>query len=145
VVVRKRRIILYDDQKIILKALEDFFVVRGYEVISCDIPVVCPMNGRLRESCRKGEACADIIMSDYTMPGMNGFDLLQTQERQGCRVPIHNKALMSAYIDDNSLHMIKKAGYMFFPKPFDLKQIDKWLASRELHMDLSQPLRTGVK
>ncbi len=52
---------------------------------------------------------------------------------------------MSAYIDDSSLHMIKKAGYMFFAKPFDLKMIDKWLAAQELNMDLSQPPEINEK
>ncbi len=125
--------------------MEDFFRMRGYEVNACDTPAVCPVDGRVRESCKKGQACADIIISDYSMPGMNGFDLLQAQARQGCRIPVHNKALMSAFIDDSNLHVFEEAGYMFFAKPFSFKLIDKWLAAREPHMDLSQSLAINAE
>ena len=138
--MRKRRAIIYDDHELILKILGDYFVMRGYEVVAFERPVVCPVYDKNMESCEKGLACADIVLSDFRMPEMNGLDLLKAQAHRGCKIPIQNKAIMSGYTDDNLRQTVQEAGYMFFAKPFSFGLVAEWLSEREPHMDLSQPL-----
>lgn len=143
--MRKRRAILYDDREIILKIMGDFFIMRGYEVVAFETPVVCPGYDKDMVSCKKSQACADIVISDFRMPKMNGLDLFKAQASRGCRIPIQNKALMSGYINDGLRDMVQEAGYMFFAKPFSFGFIAEWLSEREPHMDLSQPLEMARK
>jgi DNA-binding NtrC family response regulator len=138
--VRKRRAIIYDDHELILKILGDYFVMRGYEVAAFERPVVCPGYDKNMVSCEKSLACADIVLSDFRMPEMNGLDLFKAQAQRGCKIPIQNKAIMSGYTDDKLRQTVQEAGYMFFAKPFSFGLVAEWLSEREPHMDLSQPL-----
>jgi CheY-like chemotaxis protein len=138
--MRKRRVIIHDDQKIILNVLGSYFAMRGYEVVTFESPAVCAVSGEDSITCEKLPACADIIISDFMMPVMNGAEMFRAQSRRGCRVPVKNKAVMSGCGDDSRLQLMQEAGYRIFAKPFDLKLISEWLDGREPEMDLSQPL-----
>ncbi len=137
--MRKRRAILYDDDDVVLDLLQDFYSLRGYDVLTYRKPVFCPLYGEISD-CNNLFPCADIVMSDIRMPGQSGINMLQAQALKGCRVPADNKAVMSGYLEDEEQLGMKKLGCRFFQKPFLLDEISVWLDQREERMDLSQAL-----
>ena len=136
--MRKRRAVIYDDDDIILNVLNEYFTARNYEVVTYQEPVICPIVSD-KAVCSSLSACADIVITDFMMPIMNGIELLKAQARGGCKVPINNKALISGN-ESMALGAIHEIGCAFFKKPFSLGQLSTWLSERESQMDLSQPL-----
>lgn len=132
---RKRRAFIYDDDDCILNVLRYFFTQREYEVVTHQKAVVCPLDAETLV-CSNPHACADVVITDFMMPGMNGVDLLLSQSRNGCKIPAKNKALMSGFADNEETKKIRDLGCSFFKKPFNLQELSRWLDEREQEMDL---------
>jgi CheY-like chemotaxis protein len=123
--------------------LQQYFSQRGYEVLTYQEPVICPI-AEDNVECSDLDACADIIVTDFMMPKMNGIELLKAQTNRGCRLTIKNKALISGYdVEEMGVHDLHELGCAFFRKPFNFDELSAWLSERELQMDLSRPL--GVR
>jgi CheY-like chemotaxis protein len=137
--MRKRRAILYDDDPAILDLLTMFFAGRGYDVIACREPVACPVydNG---ERCENKRPCGDLMITDLEMPRMSGLDLLKLQTRQGCRLTVRNKAVLSGNLDPASREAISSLGCATFRKPCRFSALAPWVDECEQRMDLSQTL-----
>lgn len=138
--MRKRRAVIIDDEESIIDLFKDFFSTRGYEVLAYTTPVVCPFPDENGNRCNTDYPCADVIITDFSMPGMNGYERLLEQSRRGCKLRKENKAVLSGYLDDESHLEIKQLGYAFFQKPIDWLKIVKWLEECEKGVDLSKPL-----
>jgi DNA-binding NtrC family response regulator len=143
--MRKRRAVVIDDEEFIVEVLRDFFSTRGYEVLSYTNPIVCPIRDEKGNSCNTDYPCADVIITDFKMPGMNGVELLEEQSRHGCKLQRENKALMSGYLDAETYRKIKQRGYTFFQKPIDYSELSAWLDECEKRLDLFQPLGSRRK
>jgi CheY-like chemotaxis protein len=137
--MRKRRVVLFDDDPIVLELLQLYFEERGYEVVALLEPVACPvyLDGA---GCDKSLPCADIMITDLMMPTMSGVELLELQARRGCRLDIRNKAVISGSHDRASLEAVRRLGCMSFDKPFHFPQLIRWVYECEARMDLSKPL-----
>lgn len=139
--MRKPRAVIFDDEVLILGMLKDFFQMRGYEVLSYTDPTtMCPLLGDEGDACSYAHPCADVMITDFSMPGVNGVELLEHQIRKGCQLDRQNKAVISGYIDDRSRSKAREMKCMFFQKPFTLLALSEWLAACEGRMDLSRPL-----
>jgi len=139
--MRKRRVIIYHSEDMILRVMGNFFASRGYEIVTFDTPVVCPVDRyKGTVSCTNLYSCADIIISDFAMPVMNGLDLFRSQLGRSCKVPIKNRAFISGEEDRLNLAAMQEEGYTIFSKPFNFNLISKWLVERERDTDLSRPL-----
>jgi DNA-binding NtrC family response regulator len=138
--MRKLRIMMFDDEKTIRILFKDFFPQTEYEVLTLSEPVVCPIYDHRSNSCLTSFPCADAVITDYKMPGMNGIQLLEKQVSMGCALPRQNKAVMSGYCDDRLQNEIKRKGYVFFQKPLRFSQIKLWLRECRERTDLSVPL-----
>ncbi len=134
---RKPRVILFEDNALVLNALETFFRLRGYEVLSYTEPAVCPLYERCTDRCDTLSPCTDIVISDLRMPGMTGIELLQRQSERGCKVDVRNKAIMSAYLSKKYEEIIRDLGFAFFHKAYILRELPDWLSEREKYFDLS--------
>ena len=138
--MRKLRVIIFDDEAIVLNMLKRWLSKKGYEVITFDEPTVCPILEKKTKDCMKENQCADIIITDFKMPRMNGIELLQHQSQRGCWIDISNKAIITAYMDNEVENAIEKLGCSFFEKPFQLSEISDWINDCEKSIDLSLPL-----
>ncbi|HXX57991.1 MAG TPA: response regulator [Thermodesulfovibrionales bacterium] len=138
--MRKPRVLIFDDNIAIIRTLEDFFKLKGYEVFSYTEPITCPLYERGAESCDKSLGCADIVITDLHMPRMTGAELLRRQKERGCRLGAENKIIMSAYMAGTYEEMIKELGCSFFYKPSLMSALPDWLKEREKHFVLSEPL-----
>lgn len=139
--MRKLRINIFDDNASTLRMLKEFMSKRDYEILLFDRPIVCPINSVKSDKCHDFlNPCADIIMTDYQMPGMTGTEMLLHQTQMGCKVDIKNKLVMSGDLDDKGQEMIEELGCVFFSKPFRFNELSAWLDDCEERIDLSKPL-----
>lgn len=136
----KPRVLIFDDNVGIVKALEEFLRNRGYEVFSFTEPVLCPLYQGYEDKCDKLLPCADIIITDFKMPRMTGMELLQRQSERGCKLDIRNKAVMSASMHGENEKIIKDSGCEFLHKSALVPELLEWLSEREKHFDLTRPL-----
>ena len=144
--MRKRRVIVYDDEAIIAKMFKMYFSSMDYEVVVFSEPSTsCPIYSSPSTACSKSVACADIILTDFQMPGMNGIQLLEAQIKNGCKLSIKNKAVISGYLENSHRRMIEQLGCAFFHKPVDFTEFSAWLAECEQRIDLSRPLASRRK
>jgi DNA-binding response OmpR family regulator len=144
--MRKPRAIIFDDEICILNLLKDFFLMRGYEVLSFSDPAtVCPLYGDEGDICRNDHPCCDIMVTDFAMPGVNGVELLEFQARKGCKLDTRNKSVISGYMDDRNRQRVSELGCNFFQKPFTLYALSEWLSACENRIDLGSPLATRRK
>ncbi len=144
--MRKPRVIIFDDEVFILNMLRDFFLMRGYEVLSYSDPTpICPIYGHGGDVCSSHHRCSDVMITDFNMPGVNGVELLEHQSRKGCKLNIRNKAVISGYIDEKNRTKVRQLGCSFFQKPFNLHSLIEWLTACEQRIDLSQKVATRRK
>lgn len=136
--MRKKRIIIFDDEIFILSLLDSFFSKLGYEVLTYNEPVVCPVY-KNQEKCLKNSPCADVVITDFDMPRMNGLQLLDAQTQRGCNLDIRNKAVMSGRLHPELVDGARP-GYAFFMKPFTFSEISDWIGECEKRIDLSTPV-----
>ncbi len=137
--MRKRRAILFDDNRLILDMMKVFFERRGYEVFAFRRPVPCPVYDG-QTGCETLPPCGDLIITDYKMPGMSGLELLRMQTERGCSLSIENKALISGEMDAAAIEALDAMGCARFEKPFAFDEMEAWIAACERRMDLSVPL-----
>ncbi len=137
--MRKRRAIVFDDDIVVTGLLRTFLSLRGYDVLTFLGPMICPIYEDSAE-CGTNHACADIMIVDFSMPGMNGIEMLKAQSARKCKLTSMNKALITGYSDALDRSMIEGLGCAFFEKPLDFNKLAAWFNECELRMDLSQPL-----
>jgi hypothetical protein len=141
--MRRRRVIIFDEDRVTLSMMKYFFSIRGeYEILAYQEPVTCPVWSSSGD-CSHGHPCADVIISDLDINKMSGIELFKEQLQRGCKIPTKNKALLSGYVDDTITKDIILLGCAFFAKPLDFNVIATWFEKREHEMDLLQPL--GIK
>ncbi len=141
--MRKRRVIIFDDEEVIVFLFNKFFSSLDYEVLAFTEPAVCPVYEKNADACSQNSPCADIIITDFRMPRMNGLDLLRAQTRNGCKLTARNKAVTSGYLDEEIQAEIEGLGCRYFQKPVDFAQLKQWVAECENRIDRAQPLGTA--
>jgi DNA-binding NtrC family response regulator len=132
--MRKPRMIIFDDDTIILELLNNHFSRMNFEVQCFSEPILC------RRPCENTTPCADIIITDFKMPRINGFELLNHQAQQGCTINIKNKAIVSGALPEEHIDKVSELAGTLFGKPFSLKELDAWTKECVSRIDLSQPL-----
>lgn len=136
---RRPRAILYDDDPAVLDVLAAYFELRDYNVLAFREPVFCAVY-RNGEGCDRERACADVMITDYQMPGMDGVSLLAAQALRGCPLTPMNKAVLSGGLDAAALEAIRRLGCASFLKPVRLAQLEEWVRECEFRTDLTRPL-----
>jgi len=103
----KRRILVVDDDRIILDSLGEFLRLEGYEV---EVAVSFAQATRALD-----QQPLDLILTDVNMPGGNGFELLHVVRR---RAPESVVIMMTAYgTIESAVEAIKMGAYDYLTKP----------------------------
>jgi YesN/AraC family two-component response regulator len=100
--------------------------------------MVCPLYEKQTEQCDMAYPCADIVITDFEMPKMNGIELILRQAERGCMVNIKNKAVISGNLDEENRSKIAALGIAFFHKPMNFDELIDWLDACDKRIDLSQ-------
>jgi CheY-like chemotaxis protein len=138
--MRKRRVIVYEDEEIMRDLYQTFLTSMNYEVLIFSEPGVCSLYSGSSETCLSTHPCADALITDYFMPRMNGVELLQAQFERGCKLTPRNKALVSGDVDRELIQPILHLGCAYFQKPFPLSELADWLSVCERRIDIETPL-----
>ncbi len=138
--MRKLRMIVLDDDEKILQLFRDYFAGMDYEIITSTKPLVCPIRDVCKDICPEDHTCADVFITDYKMPGLDGIQILREQMRMGCAVDPRNKAVMSGMDDEQLKLEAGELGCALFEKPFMFSDMKAWIDERAREIDLSRPL-----
>jgi DNA-binding NtrC family response regulator len=141
--MRKKKAIVYDDEPMILGLLSEILSLKDYEVFSFNKPHVCSLYNSIAESCENFIPCADVLITDIIMPGINGIDLLEKQQERGCKMHPGNKAVISGALSLSDEKKITDMDVKYFQKPFEYSDISTWLDECEQRIDLTQD--AGIK
>jgi CheY-like chemotaxis protein len=133
-----------DDDEVILHVFKHMLEAAGYEVLTADTPVTCSFFRERSDICPQHDRCTDILVTDYTMPGMTGMELLEMQHSGGCKLTSKNKALMTGKDDSQLRERAAVVGCQFFPKPVLLSTLLAWIKECEERFDLSEPLASDL-
>jgi DNA-binding NtrC family response regulator len=142
--MRKKRAIIVDDEAVVLNLLKMFLELRKYEVIACREAFSCTIYGD-HTKCDNLQPCTDVLITDNRMPKMSGIEMLEAQERMGCKLIPGNKVVISGFLDECEFKKIGELGCAFLQKPFTPEEMEAWLVGCEERMDLTKPLGSRRK
>lgn len=103
------RILLVDDEEMILSSLRTFLELEtDHEVVTFTDP----------EAALEADPDADVVISDYLMPGMDGISFLAAFKQRRPHVP---RILLTGYADkENAIRAINEVGlFQYIEKPWD--------------------------
>ena len=134
----KPRILVFEDCNILRSALEHLLEGLGYEVFVFSNPGLCPVYNSVSHNCPLDHACADIVISDIDMPTQTGLELMKYRKQKGCKTKY--RALMSGDWSDPDFQHAQEFGCHVFHKPFDMKEMIKWLDDCSERLDPKREL-----
>ncbi len=140
--MRKLRMIVLDDDELMLMLFKSYFDRDSYEVVTSRNPVVCFFPDTRRSACPDSRVCADVFITDYAMPGMNGLQVITEQIRSGCPLDTRNKALITGMYSEELLRETRTLGCALFEKPFSFAAVKAWILECAQRIDLAKPLAT---
>ena len=104
----KPRILIFEDNDLLLTTLKKILVGDGYEVYAFSNPGMCPKYLSSNQNCLLDDSCSDIIISDVNMPVETGLEFIKNRLVLGCKIKF--RALMSADWIDSDLQYAEKIG-----------------------------------
>jgi DNA-binding NtrC family response regulator len=107
----KKRILVVEDEDKLRRIIELQLLDAGYEVDkAAKAEEALPLIDR-----------ADLVLTDYKLPGMTGLEMLQIIRRQDSQVPV---IVMTAFgTIENAVEAMKGGAADFLPKPFSLDHL----------------------
>jgi DNA-binding response OmpR family regulator len=120
------KIIVIDDDPVILKVVEKLLDRRGHTVLTYASPLDCPLYEGNPCPFNTNESFPDVIITDYDMPRVNGIEFLQTVCKLGCTCA--NVAIITAKgVNESEMSRIARLGTRFFLKPIDSGELYAWI------------------
>lgn len=107
------RILVVDDEEIVLHAVKDFLELKGFHVQTAE-------NGE-NALQRIDENEIDLVLSDIKMPGMSGIELLGNIHRQKPELGV---IMMTGYTDTTAaVDAMKIGAFDYISKPFNFDEL----------------------
>ena len=127
------RAFIFDDDAPIRSMLVGVLKQRSYEVLAFARATVCQTC-----PCSQGQVCADIIISDVSMPNLSGIQFVQHQKMVGCRN--ENILLISSTWSEENIRQARALGCYLLHKPFLFDDLTPWLDQCEKRIDPNRTL-----
>ena len=132
---RQKRVLVVDDEQLILKIISDILTKEGYEVI-------------IANNCEKAadylrSSSFNVVLSDIKMPVKSGIDLLGEIKNQDPNLPV---ILMTGFASlETAVEAVQNGAFDYLIKPLDygkLKNVIEHAADRyELYRENTRLLR----
>ena len=111
------KVLVIDDEPLLRDLLGEFLELLGHEA-------------DLAADGHEGLARFDphvhqVVLTDFVMPGLNGFEVADAIRARGCRTPI---VMISGYAEPKDQQRAAQAGLRFLPKPIALAQFEATMA-----------------
>jgi DNA-binding NtrC family response regulator len=111
------RVLLVDDDPTILHLLAKIVSSRGWE----------PLLARSGQAALSWIHRADVVVTDFSMPGMDGLEVLGAIRERDDALPV---ILVTGHCSERLFELAMDAGaYRCFAKPFELAQLTDAIAS----------------
>lgn len=131
----KSRILIVDDEPNIRRILQVAFDKAGY--------VAEIAEDALQALQMVSENAPHCIVTDVTMPGMTGYELLREVKKQNPDLPV---VIMTAFgTIPQAVQAIRDGAYEYVTKPFDLDSLKKVVASSLVSENTVKPSRKAGK
>jgi NtrC-family two-component system response regulator AlgB len=133
------KLLIVDDERNIRAHLTTFFEGCGHQVRAAE-------SGQQALTLLSEDPGFDLVLTDYLMAEMNGYELMQRVKAQDPDMPV---ILMTAYATvDNAVAAMKAGAYDYLTKPFSLDQVqhavERALETRRLRTE-NRALRDTVE
>jgi len=136
--MNKPRVLIFDENTDLSITLKEILDKHGYEVFTFSDRGVCPLFHTVDHIAMSDSICSDIIISDLYLPNIDGLELIRDRIDNGCKVKC--RALMSTTWSETDWRYAHKLGCKLFRKPFNLKEILKWLEDCAKKIDTNRKL-----
>jgi DNA-binding NtrC family response regulator len=110
-----KRLLIVDDEETLTFSLYQSFIIsdKDYEVVTAN------SGEEALEKIKEG--AFDLVLTDIFMPGISGFDLLETIKKEH---PDTHVIVMTAYgSDDKKEEAMRLGAKDYFEKPFEMKDV----------------------
>jgi len=124
--MRLRALVVEKDETM-REAFTTFLEERGYEVIPCAEPLLCPLYLDHPCPCPEGQQCADVVIAGMESPAMTGLEFLKGQIAHGCKVGADNMAVVSNEFTREQRVQAGNQGFHVFAKPLAMQAFVEWL------------------
>jgi two-component system response regulator AtoC len=113
--MRKKRILIIDDEQPLLESLEMFLSEKGYE-IQCALSATEGL-------AKTNDFAPDIIILDIRLPDMDGLDVLQELRRKYGKI---STIMITAFHDmDTTIKAMKLGASEYITKPIDVEELER--------------------
>lgn len=121
------RILIVDDEAGVRETLSEMIESLGYQVMVAESGVEALDRVKTEK--------VDLIITDLSMPRMNGLELIVKSKRISPNIPI---AVISAYGNvENTTYALTRGAYSFIAKPFGMSQIKELIRKGKQLRELS--------
>ncbi len=138
-VQKTARVLVVDDEPVLLKALESLLVRKGHAVTAVDSPIVATQ--------RLAQEDFDVALLDVKMPDLSGIELLTAVKHRRPEVEV---IMMTGHATvETALAAVKAGAYDYLTKPFDdvelVARVVAKAAERKQLFDRNRQLETALR
>ena len=119
----KIRIFVIDDESSIRDTFKYYLEDLGYEVFVASEPSLSEIY--VEQNWTKENPCYDIVLTDYSMPNMNGLEFVESIMKRGCNVHPLNIFIMSGNTKNIDMDKVHAIGCQVVQKPLSFWMLDQ--------------------
>lgn len=122
----EKHAIIIDDDLCVRKLVDKILRMSGYQTEVYASPEECPcLNCGCPENC-PFNPYPEILLTDISMPGMNGIDFVAHIREKHCRIP--KIGIMSGLWNDDYHNRCENLQVVKFNKPFTFAELQDWIS-----------------
>src|SRR5919109_3091627 len=136
---RAVRVLVVDDEPVLLKALEALLTKKGHQVTALDSPITATQ--------KLAQEDFDVALLDVKMPDLSGLELLTAVKHRRPEVEV---IMMTGHATvETALAAVKAGAYDYLTKPFDdvevVARVVAKAAERKRLFDRNRQLETALR
>ena len=137
--LKKLKIIVIDDEQSIRDTIKWHLQDLGHEVLTFEKPAECYLYQG--HHCSHSQVCADALITDFHMPGMNGLQFIEKLFNHGCKGLMLNMMIMSGDTSNIDMALANQLGCRVVQKPLSLADLESWIDSVVLRSSANRPTK----